>query len=25
MARWIEQQLPTVAQGFLRSKAEEHS
>ncbi len=25
MARWLEQQLPTVAQEFLRSKAQEHS
>jgi ferritin-like metal-binding protein YciE len=25
MAQWLEEQLPTVAQGFLRSKAEEHS
>jgi len=25
MAQWLEQQLPTITQGFLRSKAEEHS
>ncbi len=25
MARWLEEQLPMVSQGFLRREAEEHS